>query len=126
MSARRRLGHESASTTIIYLHADMKLNENVLERTKQIDAPCGRYQPKDALLVFLEDLRFKLQDFSAQDMDSPYTNGCNEDGPKWKTRENGLHLPKWLFRPNWDVQYPPASEEWTGILSEGVDAMSPS
>ena len=50
------LGHESASTTTIYLHADMKLKEKVLERTKPIDAPRGRYKPKDALLAFLEDL----------------------------------------------------------------------
>lgn len=50
------LGHESVSTTSIYLHADMKLKEKVLERTKPIDAPCSRYQPTDALLAFLEDL----------------------------------------------------------------------
>lgn len=50
------LGHESVSTTSIYLHADMKLKEKVLERTKPIDVPCGRYRPGDALLAFLEGL----------------------------------------------------------------------
>ena len=50
------LGHESVSTTSIYLHEDMKLKEEVLERTKSIDAPCGRYRPGDALLAYLEDL----------------------------------------------------------------------
>ena len=50
------LGHESVSTTSIYLHADMKLKEKILERTKPIEAPCGRYRPGDALLAFLEGL----------------------------------------------------------------------
>ena len=50
------LGHESVSTASIYLHADMKLKEKVLERTKPIEAPCGRYRPGDALLAFLEGL----------------------------------------------------------------------
>ena len=50
------LGHESVSTTSIYLRADMKLKEEVLERTKPIEAPCGRYRPGDALLAFLEGL----------------------------------------------------------------------
>ncbi len=50
------LGHESVATTSIYLHADMKLKEKVLERTKPIEAPSGRYRPGDALLAFLESL----------------------------------------------------------------------
>ena len=50
------LGHESFATTSIYLHADMKLKEKVLERTKPIEAPSGRYRPGDALLALLEGL----------------------------------------------------------------------
>lgn len=50
------LGHESVATTSIYLHADMKLKEKILERTKPIEAPSGRYRPGDALLAFLEGL----------------------------------------------------------------------
>lgn len=50
------LGHECASSTSAYLHADMKLKEKILERTRPIDAPRGRYRPGDALLEFLEGL----------------------------------------------------------------------
>ena len=50
------LGHESVDTTRIYLHADIKLKEEVMARTKPVDAPSGRYRPDDALLAFLEAL----------------------------------------------------------------------
>lgn len=50
------LGHESVATTSIYLHADMKLKEKILERTKPIETPSGRYRPGDALLAFLDGL----------------------------------------------------------------------
>lgn len=50
------LGHESIESTRIYLHANTKLKEEVMARTKPVDAPCGRYRPDDALLAFLEGL----------------------------------------------------------------------
>ena len=51
------LGHGSVATTSIYLLADMKLREKLLERTEPIEKPCGQYRPGDALLAFLESLR---------------------------------------------------------------------
>lgn len=50
------LGHERVETTQIYLHADLKLKERALARTKPPDAKPGRYQPPDTLLAFLEAL----------------------------------------------------------------------
>ncbi|MDP9120037.1 MAG: site-specific integrase [Acidobacteriota bacterium] len=50
------LGHESISTTEIYLHADMKLKEQVLAKTSPLNVPPGRYHPNDRLLAFLESL----------------------------------------------------------------------
>ena len=50
------LGHESTDTARIYLHANVKLKEKFMARTKPIDAPCARYRPDDALLEFLEGL----------------------------------------------------------------------
>lgn len=50
------LGHESIESTRIYLHANTKLKEEVMARTKPVDAPSGRYRPDDELLAFLEGL----------------------------------------------------------------------
>jgi integrase len=50
------LGHESAETTQIYLHADMLLKEKALSRTKLLDIRPARYRPADKLLSFLEGL----------------------------------------------------------------------
>jgi integrase/recombinase XerD len=50
------LGHESVTTTQIYLHADMALKQQALDRTTPPATPPGRYQPPDALLAFLEAL----------------------------------------------------------------------
>jgi site-specific recombinase XerD len=50
------LGHESAETTLIYLHADLALKERALARTAPPDTSPGRYRPPDALLAFLENL----------------------------------------------------------------------
>jgi site-specific recombinase XerD len=50
------LGHESMETTQAYLHADLNLKENALNRTKPLDALPGRYKPDDSLLAFLEAL----------------------------------------------------------------------
>src|SRR5438874_2300531 len=50
------LGHESPTTTRIYLHADMALKEQAIARTTPPDTTVGRYQPTDALLAFLDQL----------------------------------------------------------------------
>lgn len=50
------LGHESAKTTHIYLHADMAMKERALARTAPPSTRPGRYRPPDPLLAFLEAL----------------------------------------------------------------------
>jgi integrase/recombinase XerD len=50
------LGHEQISTTNVYLHADMTQKEQAIARTNPLAAKPGRYQPRDTLLAFLEDL----------------------------------------------------------------------
>ena len=50
------LGHESVQTTEVYIHADMKLKEKVLEKISPLESPPGRYRPADPLLAFLESL----------------------------------------------------------------------
>ena len=50
------LGHESVETTQMYLHADMRLKERALSRTKPLKVRPGRYRPTDKLLAFLESL----------------------------------------------------------------------
>ena len=50
------LGHESVETTQIYIHADMRLKEKALLRTKPTKTKPGRFQPDDELLLFLENL----------------------------------------------------------------------
>lgn len=50
------LGHESAETTKMYLHADMRLKEKALLRTAPLGIKPGRYRPRDRLLAFLESL----------------------------------------------------------------------
>jgi site-specific recombinase XerD len=50
------LGHEQISTTNIYLHADMTQKQQAIARTNPLPSKPGRYQPRDALLAFLEDL----------------------------------------------------------------------
>lgn len=50
------LGHESAETTQMYLHADMLLKEKALSRTKSLGVKPARYRPTDKLLSFLEGL----------------------------------------------------------------------
>ncbi len=50
------LGHESAETTQVYIHADIELKEKAMALTKPLDAPSGRYKPGDELLSFLEAL----------------------------------------------------------------------
>ena len=50
------LGHESVTTTQIYLQADMALKQQALDRTTPPATQPGRYQPHDQLLAFLEAL----------------------------------------------------------------------
>jgi site-specific recombinase XerD len=50
------LGHVSVETTQIYLHADLKLKEQALARTRTPNGRTGRYQPPDRLLAWLEAL----------------------------------------------------------------------
>ena len=50
------LGHESVTTTQIYLQADMALKQQALDRTTPPASTPGRYKPPDQLLAFLEAL----------------------------------------------------------------------
>ncbi len=50
------LGHEALETTYIYLHADLKLKEQAMEKTTPLGIPVQRYQPKDSLLAYLNSL----------------------------------------------------------------------
>lgn len=50
------LGHESVETTQVYIHADMRLKEQVLSRLAAPETTLGRYRPGDTLLAFLEAL----------------------------------------------------------------------
>lgn len=50
------LGHESPESTRPYLHADLQLKQNALDRTSPPNTTLGRYRPPDALLGFLESL----------------------------------------------------------------------
>ena len=50
------LGHESAETVQIYVHADMAIKERALARTTPPRTAPGRYRAKDPLLAFLQGL----------------------------------------------------------------------
>lgn len=50
------LGHESSETTQIYIHADMKLKEKALAKTRGFNTSSKRYNPDDQLLAFLKGL----------------------------------------------------------------------
>jgi integrase/recombinase XerD len=50
------LGHEQIATTNIYLHADMTIKQQAIDKARPPAATPGRYQPPDALLAFLESL----------------------------------------------------------------------
>ena len=51
-----RKGHESLTTTAIYLKADLETKERAIARTVPIGTPPGRFQPGDTLLAFLDSL----------------------------------------------------------------------
>jgi integrase/recombinase XerD len=50
------LGHEDPSSTQAYLHADMTIKEQALERIRPPNTSPGRYHAPDALLTFLDGL----------------------------------------------------------------------
>jgi site-specific recombinase XerD len=50
------LGHESPTTTRIYLHADLAMKERALARTTPPNTTPGRYHAPDTLLTFLKQL----------------------------------------------------------------------
>lgn len=50
------LGHQNATTTHIYLHADMSIKERALARIPPAGTTPGRYRPPDDLIDFLEHL----------------------------------------------------------------------
>ena len=50
------LGHEQLATTNIYLHADMSLKQEAIDRVTPLAAKPGRYLPPDSLIAFLEAL----------------------------------------------------------------------
>ena len=50
------LGHEQADTTLIYLHADLTLKQEALDRVQPPHTKPGRYRPADTVLAFLDNL----------------------------------------------------------------------
>lgn len=50
------LGHADIRSTATYLHADMTIKEQALQRMTTADTPSGRYRPADKLLAFLDSL----------------------------------------------------------------------
>ncbi len=50
------LGHESPDSTRAYLHADLQIKQQALDRTAPPHTRHGRYYPPDKLLAFLEAL----------------------------------------------------------------------
>lgn len=50
------LGHESIESTQIYLHADLAVKEEALDRTAPLGTAPGRFLPGDELLSFLDSL----------------------------------------------------------------------
>jgi integrase/recombinase XerD len=50
------LGHQDVSSTMKYLHADLKLKERALDRTAVTEQQLGRYRPSDTVLDFPDSL----------------------------------------------------------------------
>ncbi len=50
------LGHESPTTTHLYVEADLQMKERALAKVQSPDVKPGRYRPGDKLLAFLESL----------------------------------------------------------------------
>ena len=50
------LGHASVDTTQIYLHANLEMKREILERTRPLNGTPARYRPGDRLLRYLQSL----------------------------------------------------------------------
>ena len=50
------LGHENMDSTQVYLHANLQLKEQALEKTEPFAGQSRRYRPPDELLAFLQGL----------------------------------------------------------------------
>ena len=50
------LGHESPTTTHLYVEADLKMKQQALEKIAPAHVGAGRYRPTDKVLAFLEGL----------------------------------------------------------------------
>lgn len=50
------LGHETTRSTDVYLHADLTLKQQAIDRTAPPTTKPGRYRPPDTLLGFLDNL----------------------------------------------------------------------
>ncbi len=50
------LGHESPTTTHMYLEADLSMKERALERLQPPGTKAARYRPPDQLMQFLQRL----------------------------------------------------------------------
>ena len=48
--------YESAETTHVYLHADMQIKKQAMDRTRPVEVPKGVFRPDDELLAFLNSL----------------------------------------------------------------------
>ncbi len=50
------LGHESPSTTHIYVEADLAMKKKVLDKLQPPATKSNRFRPSDAVLAFLDGL----------------------------------------------------------------------
>ncbi len=50
------LGHESVESTQMYVHADIKIEEQAMAKTHPVAASLGRHRRRDELLALLEGL----------------------------------------------------------------------
>lgn len=50
------LGHESPTTTHIYMEADLAMKEAALNRLQPVNAAPARFRPPDKLMAFLQGL----------------------------------------------------------------------
>lgn len=50
------LGHESITSTQIYMHADLAVKQRALDRTTPLENTPNRYRPPDSLLAYLDGL----------------------------------------------------------------------
>ena len=50
------MGHQSLDSSMVYIHADMALKQQALERTAMPGTKPGIYKPGDTLLAFLTGL----------------------------------------------------------------------